>query len=69
MVSTEWIKIQEYSEHVDENNFWPFNKEHFIILNLAIGGNMGGRVDDSIFDSPILMKVDWVRVYQRQEIE
>lgn len=61
--------IQEYAEHVDENYYWPFNKAHFIILNLAIGGNMGGTVDDSIFVNPILMKVDWVRVYQRNEAE
>lgn len=60
---------QESFEHVDENAYWPFNKEHFIILNLAIGGSMGGQVDDSIFDNPILMKVDWVRVYQRNEVE
>ncbi|MBQ2541410.1 MAG: family 16 glycosylhydrolase [Paludibacteraceae bacterium] len=61
--------LQEYAEHVDDNYFWPFNKAHFIILNLAIGGNMGGQVDDAIFDNPILMKVDWVRVYQRNEVE
>lgn len=60
---------QEYADHVDENAYWPFNKEHFIILNLAIGGTMGGNVDDAIFENPVLMKVDWVRVYQRQEIE
>ena len=60
---------QEVFEHVDENTYWPFNKEHFIILNLAIGGTMGGAVDDNIFSSPVLMKVDWVRVYQRNEIE
>lgn len=60
---------QESAEHVDENAYWPFNKEHFIILNLAIGGTMGGNVDDAIFDNPVLMKVDWVRVYQRKEIE
>jgi len=45
---------------------WPFNKEFFIIMNLAIGGNMGGTVDDAIFDNQILMKVDYVRVYQRK---
>ena len=59
----------ELADHVDDNYYWPFNKEHFIIFNLAIGGNMGGKVDDSIFDNTILMKVDWVRVWQRNEIE
>ena len=64
-----YATAQEEAENVDENNFWPFNKEHFIILNLALGGNMGGTVDDEIFAEPVLMKVDWVRVYQRSELE
>ena len=58
---------QEEAEHVDDNYYWPFNKDQFIILNLAIGGTMGGNVDDAIFASPVQMKVDWVRVWQRQE--
>jgi beta-glucanase (GH16 family) len=58
---------QENAGHVDENYYWPFNKDHFIILNLAIVGTMGGNVDDAIFASPVQMKVDWVRVWQRQE--
>lgn len=42
---------------------WPFDKPHYIILNLAIGGNWGGAkgIDDSIF--PCAMLVDYVRVY------
>lgn len=41
---------------------WPFDSPQYMILNLAIGGNLGGAVDDSIF--PISMEVDYVRVYQ-----
>ena len=63
----EYAASTELAEHVDENYYWPFNKDHFIILNLAIGGNMAGSVDDTIFDNDIIMKVDWVRVYQRNE--
>lgn len=44
---------------------WPFNSDFFILFNLAIGGVMGGTVDDAIFTSPVQMKVDYVRVYQR----
>lgn len=51
----------------DDNNSWPFQKAHYMILNLAIGGTMGGQVDDSIFEQERKMLVDWVRVYQRQE--
>lgn len=61
--------IMEDAEHADDNYYWPFNKEHFIIINLALGGTMGGNIDNSLFDSPVLMKVDWVRVYQREEIQ
>lgn len=43
---------------------WPFDKDFYIILNLAIGGSLGGAVNDAIFNSPVIMKVDWVRMYK-----
>ncbi len=46
---------------------WPFNQDFFIILNIALGGTMGGTIDDGMFANPVLMKVDYVRVYQRKE--
>lgn len=52
---------------IGDHDSWPFYKPHYFILNLAIGGNMGGKVDDSIFNQQRIMYVDWVRVYQRQE--
>ena len=47
---------------------WPFCQPHYFILNLAIGGTMGGSIDDAIFNQKRIMYVDWVRVYQRTEI-
>lgn len=43
---------------------WPFNQPFYLIMNIAIGGNWGGRkgIDNTIF--PVEMVVDWVRVYQ-----
>ncbi len=42
---------------------YPFVAPQFLLLNLAIGGNMAGNtIDDSIF--PVRMLVDYVRVYQ-----
>lgn len=41
---------------------YPFTTPIYIILNLAIGGTMGGTVDNSIF--PKQMLVDYVRYYQ-----
>ncbi len=44
-------------------NYYPFLAPQFLLLNLAVGGNMGGAIiDDSIF--PCRMEVDYVRVYQ-----
>lgn len=45
---------------------WPFLRNFFLILNIAIGGNWGGvqGVDDSIF--PQSMLIDYVRVYQQK---
>ena len=43
---------------------WPYDSPQYMILNLAIGGDMAGPVDDSIF--PRQMEVEYVRVYQKQ---
>lgn len=53
---------------LQQSGDWPFNTPFFFIINLAIGGNWGGvqGIDDSIFDNPVLYKVDYVRVYQLQ---
>ncbi|EKC74489.1 glycoside hydrolase family 16 [human gut metagenome] len=42
---------------------WPFDNYFYVILNLAIGGTMGGQVDDAIFDNEVIMKVDYVRMW------
>ncbi|MDZ4683192.1 MAG: glycoside hydrolase family 16 protein [Saprospiraceae bacterium] len=44
---------------------WPFDKAFHLLLNIAVGGNWGGKkgVDDGIW--PQRMEVDYVRVYQR----
>ena len=45
---------------------WPFDQEFHLILNLAIGGNLGGKqgIDNSSF--PHTMEIDYVRVWQRR---
>jgi beta-glucanase (GH16 family) len=43
---------------------WPFDAPQFLLLNIAIGGDLGGKVDDRIF--PVTLQVDHVRVYQAQ---
>jgi beta-glucanase (GH16 family) len=46
---------------------WPYDREQFVILNLAIGGDWGGQkgIDDRIF--PQRLVVDYVRVYRRSQ--
>jgi beta-glucanase (GH16 family) len=39
----------------------PFRKPHYLILNLAMGGVAGGRIDDASLPQRYL--IDYVRVY------
>jgi beta-glucanase (GH16 family) len=41
---------------------WPFNAPQYLLLNIAIGGTLGGAVDDGIF--PVTMEIEHVRVWQ-----
>jgi|ERR1035437_8572597 len=45
---------------------WPFDQRFHLLINIAVGGNWGGKfgVDDNIF--PATMRVDYVRVFQKQ---
>jgi beta-glucanase (GH16 family) len=67
-----------YTHYQDENGVWqtsgttdaPFNQNFHIILNLAMGGNWAGKVneggiDDSIDEATYF--VDYVRVYQCED--
>ncbi|MCE5326522.1 MAG: glycoside hydrolase family 16 protein [Planctomycetaceae bacterium] len=42
-----------------------FRKDHYLILNLALGGSWGGAIDDAIF--PQRFEIDYVRVYRPVE--
>ncbi len=42
---------------------WPFCKPFYLILNIAVGGGLGGHVDDSHL--PFEMLVDYIKVYQK----
>ena len=45
----------------------PFDQDFHLLLNLAIGGHFDGyrTPPDSLFDEPVLMEVEYVRVYQK----
>ena len=45
---------------------WPFDKDFYVILNLAIGGNWGGTINDNIFNNKVQMLVDYVKMYKQK---
>jgi beta-glucanase (GH16 family) len=47
---------------VANNGNLPFNHTFFIILNVAVGGSLGGTVDPNFTNST--MEIDYVRYYQ-----
>ena len=57
--------IYEWQNDCTGYQEWPFDEKFHLILNLAIGGNWGGKygVDDTIF--PRTLEIDYVRVFQR----
>jgi len=56
--------FQTFKNNHEGSACWPFDKAFHILLNVAVGGNWGGKhgVDVSIW--PQHMEVDYVRVYQ-----
>jgi len=64
-----FVDGQKYFTYRNEKtgaDAWPFDKNQYLIINLAIGGDWGGQqgIDDSIF--PQRFYIDYVRVYQKQ---
>ena len=41
---------------------WPFDNKYYIILNLAMGGDLGGTIDEGLTQSTY--QIDYVRVWQ-----
>ena len=62
-------KYHQYIRTSNDIKLWPFNKEFYLILNLAYGGSWGGYagVDDTKLPHKFL--IDYVRVYQLQDSE
>ncbi|MDD4970579.1 MAG: glycoside hydrolase family 16 protein [Paludibacter sp.] len=49
---------------IGPDGFQPFNQPHYILLNLAIGGDNGGDLTYTKF--PTKYEIDYVRVYQKK---
>lgn len=54
-------EVKNLNPRFAENH--PFHQPHYILLNLALGGDNGGEIDNSAF--PLTYLVDYVRVYQK----
>jgi beta-glucanase (GH16 family) len=72
--AVEWTK-ETISFYYDDQNYYqfeikeaeingkqPFNKPFYLILNLALGGSWGGKIDENNLPQSFL--IDYVRVYQ-----
>ncbi len=59
----EKFKVANGKFSKDNYKTWPYDQNFFIILNVAMGGNLGGKISDSFLESSMI--VDYVRVYQK----
>lgn len=62
-----YVDHQKYfTYHNQEKTYdaWPFDQKMYLMINLAIGGNWGGKegIDQQIF--PQKFYIDYVRIYQ-----
>lgn len=57
------VKYHEATPADVAPNAWPFDQPFYMMLNVAVGGNLGGPVAPStVFPNP--MAVDYVRLYK-----
>ncbi len=61
-IGIDGVEIYRYPNPRAGTASWPFDAPQFLLLNLAIGGDLGGSIDDAIF--PVTMEIDHVRIYQ-----
>ena len=56
-------QVYTYDKNTNDLEF-PFNDPQNLIINIAMGGMMGGDIDPSLTAERI--EVDYIRVYGRQ---
>ena len=61
------VKYHEYVKTAEDYKVWPFDKDFYLIMNMAYGGSWGGF--DGIDDTKLPQKlyIDYVRVYQLKD--
>jgi beta-glucanase (GH16 family) len=61
-MAVDGVVYYRYANPRSGKSRWPFDAPQYLLLNLAIGGTLGGSVDDGIF--PVTMEIDHVKVWQ-----
>ncbi len=56
-------KYYTYDKH-DSEWAWPFDEAQNLIINLAMGGGMGGTIDESLMSQKLI--VDYIRVFEKR---
>ena len=57
------VDNKEFVSLTNDENV-PYDNRHYLLLNIAIGGNLGGDIDPNF--SQDKMEVDYVRVFQKE---
>lgn len=66
-VDEQLLNTVDVEAATDSSGFNPFRQPHYLLLNLAIGGTRGGNPDKT--DFPAFYLIDYVRIYQSNQIE
>ena len=57
-----WLLNNKITFEQKNTDFMPFDNNHYLLLNLAIGGTLGGEVSKSFLEEK--MQIDYVRIFQ-----
>ncbi len=55
-------RFYTYKPSEQNSSTWPFDASQFLLLNIAMGGTLGGSIDPDFNES--VMEIDYVRIYQ-----
>jgi len=63
--SVDGMVFYTYNPTVKTNENWPYTAPQFLILNLAMGGSLGGDIPADFTESK--MEIDYVRIYRQKK--
>jgi beta-glucanase (GH16 family) len=62
-------RYHHFSRYSEDPATWPFDQPFYLLLNLAVGGNWGGRYGVSKQIWPQQLVIDYVRIYQDSTLQ